>query len=112
VNVGEDVRALVRRGGVTLAEYRELRCNSWEWEVLVPALDAEAFDHYARHVVDNCFVSTSRPCTSYPQALAHVVVPEALRRLREQTERARECELVGSCPTCGADQNPDSHDFG
>jgi hypothetical protein len=78
-----EVQALIDRGNVTVAEIKELRCNSAEWEALVPMLDDGAFRHMLAHVLANCMVRRSRPCTTYEEALVNVYAPELERRLTE-----------------------------
>lgn len=80
-NVRPPIRALIERGKVTLEEYKELRCNSWEYEALVPALSIEALIWAAEHAIDNCS-RARRPSISYDEAVHSVYAPELIRRLR------------------------------
>lgn len=80
-----EVLALVERGSVTLEEWNAFRGNSYEFEALYPVLTDEALAHVVRHVVDNCYEDRQRPAITYNAALAHVFVPELLRRLLKAT---------------------------
>lgn len=75
-----EMQNLIRRGNVTPAELAELRCNSWEWEALVPALTDEAFVERMQHALDNCFTRRERPFSTYNQAVEGLWAPELLRR--------------------------------
>jgi hypothetical protein len=91
MNIRPEIQALVDRGGVTLVEWLSVRfrSNMREQEALVPALDEEAFAHYAEYVLKHSGISGPRPCASYREALALVVVPEMLKRFQASRE-ARE----------------------
>jgi len=88
-HVKPEIQALAKRGRVTLAEVLELRCNSWEWEHLVPAMTDEAFEHAVQHAISNCARAPS-PCSTYDESIATLLGPELLRRfqnLRVTSER-------------------------
>lgn len=74
-----EIQALIDRGRVTLAEYMSLRCNSYEWEAIVPALDDRAFFAALRHCLDNCS-QIARPAASYDEAAIAVYLPDLKRR--------------------------------
>jgi hypothetical protein len=78
--VCQEIKDLIRRGNVTPAELSELRCNSWEWEALVPAMTDEAFIDRMEHTLKNCSQSRERPYTTYDQALQGLWAPELLKR--------------------------------
>ena len=80
-HVKPEIQALAKRGEVTLAEVVELRCNSWEWEHLYPAMTDEAFEHTVSHALANCG-NVSSPCASYDEAVTGLLAPELLRRFR------------------------------
>ena len=93
-----EIRALIRRGNVTPAEVAELRCNSWEWEALIPAMNDEAFVKSMQHALDNCFTQRQRPFTTYNQAVEGLYAPELLKRFAAVKLKADEqgrvaCEL-------------------
>lgn len=75
------IKVLVARGNVTQAEVAELRCNSWEWEALVPAMDDDAFVAHVEHAIKHCSM-TRRPAATYGDAIVGVHAPELLRRLK------------------------------
>lgn len=83
------IRALIDRGKITLEEYKELRCNSWEFEAMVPALSLEALLWASENCIHNC-PRVSLPATTYNEAMHAVYGPELVRRLRlfqEEQER-------------------------
>lgn len=81
-----EIAALVKRGNITSAETKEIRCNSWEWEAMIPALDDEAFVERMQYALDNCFTRRERPYTTYNQAIEGLYAPELLRRYKVLTE--------------------------
>ena len=82
-----EIRALIVRGNVTSAELAELRCNSWEWEALVPAMTDEAFIGHVEHALKNCSI-VKRPAASYDDAIVGVHAPEMVKRLKKLTGEA------------------------
>jgi hypothetical protein len=80
-HVRPEIRALVQRGRVTSAEVAALRCNSWEWEALLPAMTDEAFEARVEHCLKNCSPARS-PAGSYDEAAYAVYLPELLKRLK------------------------------
>lgn len=76
------IRALTNRGNVTLEEWKTLRTNSWEHELLVPKLTDEALEYVVNHWVDNCQIDKRRPFNTYNDAVIGLVVPELMRRLK------------------------------
>lgn len=77
-----EIQALIRRGNVTLAELQEIRCNSWEWEALAPALDDAAFVDRMQYALNNCAQSKTRPFTVYDDAVKGLYAPELLNRFQ------------------------------
>jgi hypothetical protein len=88
-HVRDEIKKLVERGNVTASELEELRCNSWEWEALVPALNDEAFVKQMQHAIDNCFVFRKRPFSTYNDAVEGLYAPELLRRFQAAAREAR-----------------------
>lgn len=82
VHVRPEIQALAtRRTPVTLEEWRELRVNSYEQELLYPQLDDEAFLYALDNVLLNCSLkSVRRPCVVYDEALQVIFVPELRQR--------------------------------
>ena len=80
-HVRPEIQALAQRGDVTLSEVKALRCNSWEWEHLYPAMTDEAFAESVQHSLNNCARGPS-PCRSYDEAVVNVFAPELLRRFQ------------------------------
>jgi hypothetical protein len=81
-HIRSDIQALIdRKEPITLAEYKELRVNSWEQEGLIPRLDNEALLDLTEIVLKNCRPAYRRPCAVYDQFAIHVILPELLRRL-------------------------------
>lgn len=85
-----EIRALVERGNITPAELLEIRCNSWEWEALVPAMTDEAFVERMQYSLDNCFTRRERPFTTYNQAVEGLWAPELLKRFQSTARAARD----------------------
>lgn len=83
-----EIQALIRRGNVTLAEIQEIRCNSWEWEALVPAFDDAAFVDRMQYALDNCAQGKSRPFTVYDDAVKGLYAPELLKRFQRAAQGA------------------------
>lgn len=110
-HIRPEFRTLAERGNVTIAEAKELRGNSWEWELLVPAYDTQAFLEQLQHTLDNCFHDRRRPCVSYPDALAELYVPELVRRYKAIVSQLFDFGNAG-CVACsieaeiGTEENP------
>ncbi len=85
-----EIQNLIRRGNVPPAELSEIRCNSWEWEALVPVLSDEALMKRMQHALDNCFTTTKRPFRTYNQAIEGLWAPELLRRFKLAISRVEE----------------------
>lgn len=79
-HISPEIAALVARGRITSAEIAELRCNSWEWEAIIPALNDEAFVDRMQYALNNCFTPQRRPFSTYNTALEGLYAPELLRR--------------------------------
>lgn len=90
VHIRPEIQSLIARGNVTPAELAELRCNSWEWEALVPALNDEAFVERMQHSIDNCFARHDRPFATYNDAVQGLWAPELLKRFASATRAARD----------------------
>ena len=89
-HIRPEIQELVRRGNITPAELAELRCNSWEWEALIPALSDEAFVERMQHSIDNCFVRHGRPFVTYNDAVQGLWAPELLKRFASASRAARD----------------------
>ena len=92
-NIRPHVRELISRGNETLAELNDLRCNSWEWQALVPAMTDEAFVDRMQYALKNCFTPQTRPFSTYNAAVEGLWAPELLKRfdkLRDQLKDAHE----------------------
>lgn len=84
-----EIRDLVARGSITVEEYNKLRCNSYEWEAMVPALDDEAFAAAMQHALKNCNPG-GRPYITYDKAVCGLYGPELLKRFSAATRAARD----------------------
>jgi hypothetical protein len=80
-HVRPEYQALAKRGNITPAEVAELRCNSWEWEHLIPAMNDEAFVACMEHSFANCG-HHKRPYSTYNEAVEGLYAPELLRRFK------------------------------
>lgn len=87
--VRREIQDLIARGNVTPSEIAELRCNSWEWQALVPAMSDEAFIGRFQHTLNNCFTPSQRPFSTYNTALEGLYAPELLRRFAAASRDAR-----------------------
>lgn len=83
-----EIRALLARGNVTPAEVEELRCNSYEWEALVPVMNNEALIGRMEHAFENCS-HVGKPASSYNDAVVGVFAPELLRRFKFAAQEAQ-----------------------
>jgi hypothetical protein len=90
-HVRPEIQALAKRGNVTPAEVAELRCNSWEWEHLVPAMNDEALVGRVEHALANCG-RHRRPFLTYNEAVEGLYAPELLRRFKLLERAARDYE--------------------
>lgn len=104
--VRPEIQALIRRGNVTLAEIQEIRCNSWEWESLVPAFDDEAFVDRMQYALDNCAQSKTRPFTVYDDAVKGLYAPELLKRFKERMVPKNRCQACSIESEIGTEENP------
>ena len=82
-DIRPEIRALIERGNVTPAEIKSLRCNSWEWEALVPAMNDEALTNAIEHALVNC-ERHRRPFATYDQSVTSLYTPELLRRFKSR----------------------------
>jgi hypothetical protein len=87
--VRPEARALAERGNVTLVEWKAFRGNSWEFELIVPKLDDEAFLDYAKNGIANCQFDKRRPWRSYNESVMGGIAPELVRRLEAALVRDR-----------------------
>ena len=76
-----DIQKLVDRGNVTPAEVAELRCNSWEWEALIPKMNDEAFVRFVEHALKNTS-NDRRPYATYDDSVKGLLTPELLKRFK------------------------------
>lgn len=97
-----EIEKLAKRGNVTPAEVAELRCNSWEWELIIPAMNDEAFVNQMQRALDNCFTTRRRPFSTYNEAVEGLYAPELIRRFRDGT-RFEFSKLVQACKNIGFD---------
>ena len=90
-HVRPEIQALVARGNVTPDEIATLRCNSWEWEALVPAMNDDALFERMQHALKNCS-RVHRPAASYNESVVGVLAPELLGRFAGWRNIARNCQ--------------------
>jgi hypothetical protein len=81
-HVRPEIQELVKRGNITASDIKELRCNSWEWEAIIPKLDNQAFVERMEHALANCGTARRRPYASYNEAVEGMYAPELLRRFK------------------------------
>lgn len=86
--VRPEIRQLIKRGNITLAETNELRCNSYEWEAMIPALATEALIWRTEHAIGQLHPARV-PARTYDEAVPGVYAPELIRRLKTIEERAK-----------------------
>lgn len=81
-HIRPEIQALLKREQpVSLAEYSELRMNSYEQEALVPHLSDEALAWAVENVLKNCS-QNGRLAATYNEAMVSPYGPELLRRLK------------------------------
>jgi hypothetical protein len=90
VHVRPEIRALITRGSVTPEELAELRCNSWEWEALVPAMNNDALLGRMEHALKNCSVDKARPFATYNESVVGQFAPELMKRFASAARAARD----------------------
>ena len=73
------IKRLRQRGNITKEDIRELGCNSWEWEHLIPGYtDAHFMDTY-KYFMDSCG-NVRSPAVTYNEAMCGHMAKEVLRR--------------------------------
>lgn len=96
VRIRPEVQTLVDRGNVTADEVIELRCNSWEWEAIIPVMNDQAFIARVEHALHNCSPGT-RPFPSYNESMIGLMAPELLRRFKVVASIEKQaCGSVGT----------------
>ena len=75
-----EIQNLIKRGSVTPVELSEIRCNSWEWEALVSAMNNEALVERTGHALENCSLIGKRPFPTYNESVIGLLAPELLKR--------------------------------
>lgn len=84
-HISQEIATLCERDArISLAEYRELRMNSWEQELVAKRLDDEALAWATENCLKNILFDERRPCITYLNALGLVYVPLLLERLAEK----------------------------
>jgi hypothetical protein len=86
-HIRPEIAALIARGNITLTELNELRCNSWEWQAMVPAMNDEAFVDRMEYALKNCFTPARRPFSTYNEAVEGLWAPQLIRRYQTLRER-------------------------
>ncbi len=108
-HVSPEVQELIKRGNVTPVEVAELRCNSWEWEALIPVMNDEAFVARVEHALTNCS-RHKQPFASYDEAVQGLYAPELLRRFKAISGLVAALSR-GACGECGH-EHPLTHIHG
>jgi hypothetical protein len=109
-HIRPEIAALIARGNITLTELNELRCNSWEWQAMVPAMNDEAFVDRMEYALKNCFTPARRPFSTYNEAVEGLWAPELIRRYKAISKKVE--DLAGDyfesakCSVCGARSTP------
>lgn len=88
-HVREEIQKLCNRGNITLAEYKELRGNSYEWSLVCKHLSTEALIYATEHALKNCRVVPEPPVV-YEEMVVGVLAPELLKRVKKLDERLDE----------------------
>lgn len=104
-----EVLALVRRGNVTLEEWKEFRGNSFEFHLMYPVLNDEAFTYAFGYNLKNTSRADTRDgvFSTYDDALKGFFAPEILKRwnaLRAREVAARSVieaveRFISKCPS-------------
>ena len=101
-HVRHEIQALVKRGNITLEERAALRCNSWEWEHVYPALTDEALLAAVEHNLTNC-ARAPRPCTTYDEALSNILAPLVVERWKRTIRRDADQPTADTVTTADLD---------
>jgi hypothetical protein len=80
--VRPEIRALIERGKITVDELKDLRCNSYEWEAMVPALSIDAIVLRAETALEKCSKLRMSVVEDYGESTC-AVVRELIVRLRQ-----------------------------
>lgn len=84
-NIRPEYQELIERGNVTYKEFKELRCNSWEFEAFYKVLTDDALiDVLENSILPNCRIISRSPAGTYDEALISVFAPELIRRLKSK----------------------------
>lgn len=83
LGIKPEIRALQRRGNVTVEEWNSIRGNSFEFELLYPCLNDEALVFVIEHCMKNMYFDNSRPARSYNEAFMGILGPILLGRFKE-----------------------------
>jgi hypothetical protein len=78
--VRPEIRALIERGKITVDEIKELYCNSYEWDAMVPALSIDALIQRTEQAIHQ-LRHPRVPALTYDESVCHVFAPELIRRL-------------------------------
>lgn len=88
--IRREIRELVARGNITLKENESIRCNSYERELMIPALTDEAFVKQMTYCVGQC--SPRRDSATYDAAVTGMYAPELLKRFKRVSREAQKAE--------------------
>jgi hypothetical protein len=83
-HIRPEYRVLIERGDVTYEEFKDLRCNSWEFDAFYKVLTDDAF----LTVLENTILPNSSihrcktPAGTYDESLISVFTPELIRRFK------------------------------
>jgi hypothetical protein len=100
--ISQDTIDLVNRGQVTWDEYRELRKNSYEQEILIPAMSDDCLlKNLEQNMLPNCVPDQeprNLPARSYDHSVLRNYLPELIRRLRvHEARQKRHKEFLSKC---------------
>ena len=70
---------------VTIKMKQNMRMNSYAQDKLPPKLDTEALLYTAKYYLEQCS-RRNYPCSTYDEAIVHILLPELIKRLEERGE--------------------------
>ncbi len=82
-SVRQEFIDLAARGNITWEEYQGIRCNSYEQEVLYPAMTDDCLIRLINTVMipNSSFCRTSRPAATYDESIVTNFIPILVSRL-------------------------------
>lgn len=79
-----EIQKIADRGNLTWEEWQEIRCNSYEQEILYPIMTNDCLiKTIEKYILPNCR-PTKSPAITYDESLAANFVPILIERLKNE----------------------------